>query len=51
MAHQDEKITQLKSQLQNFLDHLNELDPSKTSVEDIDRLILMVENMEQDLPQ
>lgn len=43
------KITDLKSELQTFLDHLDELNPSKTSVADIDRLIAMLEQMEQKL--
>jgi len=46
---QQEKITQLKTHLQTFLEQLDSLDPSETSVEDIDRLIHMIEDMEKEL--
>ncbi|WP_198663142.1 MULTISPECIES: SE1561 family protein [Paraliobacillus] len=47
--NQQDKITQLKLQLQTFSDQLDNLDPSKTSIEDIDRLINMIEEMEKEL--
>lgn len=47
--NQQDKITQLKLQLQTFSDQLDTLDPSQTSVEDIDRLINMIEEMEKEL--
>lgn len=46
---QQEKIGQLKKQLQLFLTQLDELDPSETSLEDVDRLIEMLENIERKL--
>ncbi|MDL4841836.1 SE1561 family protein [Aquibacillus rhizosphaerae] len=46
---QQAKIDQLKVQLSGFLEQLESLDPSKTSVEDIDSLIEIIEKLEADL--
>ncbi|WP_179123844.1 SE1561 family protein [Paraliobacillus ryukyuensis] len=46
---QEAKITHLKAQLQTFLDQLDQLDPSKTSIEDIDHLLDIIEKMESAL--
>ncbi|WP_163539537.1 SE1561 family protein [Gracilibacillus sp. YIM 98692] len=43
------KITQLKVQLERFMDQLDGLDPEKTSIEDVDQLIQMIEKIEKDL--
>ena len=43
------KIQQLKHQLEAFLQQLDELEPSETSIEDVDRLIEMIESMEMKL--
>jgi prefoldin subunit 5 len=43
------KIQQLKQQLEAFLQQLDELEPSETSLEDVDRLIEMIESMEMKL--
>lgn len=43
------KIQQLKQQLEAFLQQLDELEPSETSIEDVDRLIEMIESMEMKL--
>ncbi|UOQ84563.1 SE1561 family protein [Gracilibacillus salinarum] len=44
-----EKINELRSQLELFLERLDHLDPEKTSVEDVDQLILMIEKIEKEL--
>ncbi|MCT2534419.1 SE1561 family protein [Aquibacillus koreensis] len=46
---QQQKIQQLKAHLEGFLLQLDNLDPSKASVEDIDQLIKIIESMEEDL--
>ncbi|MBM7542118.1 SE1561 family protein [Amphibacillus cookii] len=46
---QDVNIDQLKKQLQSFLNQLDKLEPSQASVEDVDRLIKLIEEMEQKL--
>lgn len=46
---QQDKINKLKQQLEGFLTQLDNLDPSKTSVEDIDELINMIEKIENSL--
>ncbi|RCW62988.1 SE1561 family protein [Saliterribacillus persicus] len=48
MASQ-EKVTQLKEQLEHFLNQLDDLDPEKTSIDDIDELIKIIEKMEREL--
>ncbi|MBA2176458.1 hypothetical protein H0266_16285 [Halobacillus locisalis] len=44
---QQEKIQDLKLRLSEFMTRIEELEPEETSVEDIDRLILMLEELEQ----
>ncbi|GGD19749.1 MULTISPECIES: SE1561 family protein [Pontibacillus] len=41
------KIDELKLRLNTFMTKVDELDPEKTSVEDVDRLIKMLEDLEE----
>lgn len=47
--NQQDKVNQLKTQLQTFLNQLDQLEPEETSVEDIDRLLKIIEDMENKL--
>lgn len=42
----DQQIQYLKDRLQTFLDCIDELDPESTDVDDIDRLIQIIDEME-----
>ncbi|SEO65360.1 hypothetical protein SAMN04488134_11077 [Amphibacillus marinus] len=42
-------IESLKQQMQLFLNQLDALDPSQTSVDDVDALLLLLEQMEEKL--
>lgn len=44
---QQEKIQDLKLRLSEFMTRIEALEPEETSVEDIDRLISMLEELEQ----
>ncbi|MFQ3546180.1 SE1561 family protein [Halobacillus rhizosphaerae] len=44
---QQEKLTDLKTRLSEFMNKLDQMNPEETSVEDIDRLILMLEDLER----
>lgn len=46
MMAQQEQIQDLKVRLSQFVERIEELDPEDTSVEDIDRLISMLEDLE-----
>lgn len=43
---QQEKLQDLKTKLSEFITRIELLDPEETSVEDIDRLISMLEELE-----
>ncbi|MCA1010193.1 SE1561 family protein [Halobacillus halophilus] len=43
---QQEKIDDLKTRLSEFMIRIEELEPEETSVEDIDHLISMLEELE-----
>ncbi|WP_194842121.1 SE1561 family protein [Gracilibacillus salitolerans] len=45
----EEKIKELRLQLEHFMERLDHLDPEQTSIEDVDQLIQMVEKIEKDL--
>ncbi|WP_187370984.1 SE1561 family protein [Gracilibacillus massiliensis] len=45
----EEKIKQLRLQLEHFLKQLDQMDPEKTSIADVDQLIEMIEKMEKEL--
>lgn len=47
----DEQIELLKERLHNFLDALETIDPEETKIEDIDRLLAMIEEIETKLQQ
>jgi len=47
----EEKMKQLREQLESFLQQLDDLDPEQTSIEDIDQLIQMIDKMEKELHQ
>ncbi|WP_226584952.1 SE1561 family protein [Halobacillus litoralis] len=46
---QQEKIQDLKTRLADVMGRIERLDPEETSVEDIDRLISMLEEMEKNM--
>ncbi|MFC0522111.1 SE1561 family protein [Pontibacillus salicampi] len=43
---QDTKMEELKLRLSAFMTRIDELDPEETSVEDVDQLIKMIEELE-----
>lgn len=49
MENTNEKLNQLKTYLNGFMTKLDNLDPNETSVQDIDQLIEIVEQMEKNL--
>ncbi|MFC4401516.1 SE1561 family protein [Gracilibacillus xinjiangensis] len=49
MAENNEKILQLRQQLERFIEQLDRLDPEETSVEDVDKLIQLIEKIELNL--
>ncbi|WP_082235051.1 SE1561 family protein [Halobacillus massiliensis] len=46
---QDEKMTELKLRLTDVMSRIEKMDPEKTSVDDIDALIRMLEDLEKKL--
>ncbi|WP_168927324.1 SE1561 family protein [Halobacillus salinus] len=48
---QQEQIQDLKVRLSQFVDRIEALDPEETSVEDIDRLISMLEELENKMKE
>ncbi|MFG6149802.1 SE1561 family protein [Halobacillus sp. B23F22_1] len=46
---QQEKISDLKVKLSAFMERLDEIEPEDTSVEDVDELIKMLEELERKL--
>ncbi|MYL30264.1 hypothetical protein GLV97_10510 [Halobacillus litoralis] len=48
---QQEKISNLKQRLEEFMGRVDNLDPEQTSVEDIDRLISMLESLERSMDE
>ncbi|MRH44627.1 hypothetical protein GH741_18430 [Aquibacillus halophilus] len=47
--NQQDKVAQLKMHLDGFMARLEKMDPSETSLQDIDQLINLVEKMEENL--
>lgn len=47
MAQSQDKIELLKLQLEGFMSKLDHMDPGATSVEDIDHLLKILEEMEE----
>ncbi|CDQ20456.1 hypothetical protein SAMN05192559_105282 [Halobacillus karajensis] len=46
---QKDRIEDLKLRLADFMGRIEQLDPEETSVEDIDRLISMLEELEENM--
>ncbi|MBH0231206.1 SE1561 family protein [Halobacillus yeomjeoni] len=44
---QQDKLHDLKARLTDFMNRIEQMDPEETSVEDIDRLISMLEELER----
>ncbi|UOR13409.1 SE1561 family protein [Halobacillus amylolyticus] len=44
---QQEKLSDLKGRLSAFMNRVDKMDPEETSIEDIDQLIKMLEELEQ----
>ncbi|WP_205439431.1 SE1561 family protein [Halobacillus ihumii] len=44
---QQEKLSDLKTRLSAFMNRVDQMDPNETSVEDIDELIKMLEDLER----
>ncbi|WP_176142408.1 SE1561 family protein [Halobacillus hunanensis] len=44
---QQEKLSDLKARLSAFMNRVDQMDPNDTSVEDIDELIKMLEDLER----
>ncbi|WP_200816613.1 SE1561 family protein [Halobacillus sp. Marseille-P3879] len=44
---QQEKMIDLKAKLSAFMDRLDQIEPEDTSVEDVDELIRMLEELER----
>ncbi len=47
ITDKDQQLTYLKERLQMFLEVLDAIDPETTSLEDIDRLIQMITDVEE----
>ncbi|MGN8646868.1 SE1561 family protein [Gracilibacillus sp. HCP3S3_G5_1] len=45
----EKKIKELRIQLEHFMERLDHLDPERTSIEDVDQLIQMIEKIEKGL--
>ncbi len=46
ISDKNEQVTFLKTRLNMFMDVLDAIDPEETELEDIDRLILMIDEIE-----
>ncbi|WP_170006474.1 SE1561 family protein [Bacillus fonticola] len=51
ITNKDDQLSYLKQRLELFLDVLEGLDPEEASLEDIDRLIAMIEDLERKMTQ
>lgn len=51
ITDKDQQINYLKERLQIFVEVLDAIDPETTSVEDIDRLIQMIDDVEEKMDQ
>lgn len=51
ISDKDQQVSYLKERLQIFLQVLDAIDPETTEVEDIDRLIQMMDDLEQKMEQ
>ncbi|WP_342526134.1 SE1561 family protein [Chryseomicrobium sp. FSL W7-1435] len=51
VSNQDQQVVYLKERLNMFLEVLDSIEPESTKVEDIDRLIQMMDDLELKLDQ
>lgn len=51
ISDKDQQVSYLKERLQIFLEVLDAIDPETTELEDIDRLIQMMDDLEQKMDQ
>ncbi|WP_010308436.1 SE1561 family protein [Kurthia senegalensis] len=51
ITDKDQQVTYLKNRLQIFVEVLDTIDPETTELEDIDRLISMVDDLEEKMDQ
>lgn len=51
ITDKDQQVTYLKERLQIFLEVLDAIDPETTELEDIDRLIQMMDDLEDKMDQ
>ena len=51
ISNKDQQVTYLKERLQIFLQVLDAIDPETTELQDIDRLIQMMDDLEQKMDQ
>ncbi|MEE1131072.1 MAG: SE1561 family protein [Caryophanon sp.] len=51
ISDKDQQVTYLKERLQIFLQVLDGIDPETTELQDIDRLIQMMDDLEQKMDQ
>ncbi|ETT88756.1 SE1561 family protein [Viridibacillus sp. FSL R5-0477] len=51
ITDKDQQVTYLKERLQIFLEVLDAIDPETTELEDIDRLIQMMDDLEEKMDQ
>ena len=51
ITNKEQQVTYLKERLEIFLEELDAIDPETTELEDIDRLIQMMDDLEQKMEQ
>lgn len=51
ITDKDQQVKYLKDRLQMFVEVLDSIDPETTELEDIDRLISMVDDLEEKMDQ
>ena len=51
ITNKEQQVTYLKERLEIFLEVLDAIDPETTELEDIDRLIEMMDDLEQKMDQ
>lgn len=51
ITNKEQQVTYLKERLEIFLDVLDAIDPETTELEDIDRLIQMMDDLEEKMDQ
>lgn len=51
ITNKEQQVTYLKERLEIFLEVLDAIDPETTEIEDIDRLIQMMDDLEEKMDQ